>query len=94
MVGNRVYGINLQQGATNDGACPPRAAVSGEVIPISIAGEMFLGVFLLCVLCIPHVSPEQSVYVLFNFYWNFYWLDASSAFFYFRVSVNVKKVQM
>jgi hypothetical protein len=23
------------------------------------------------VLCIPHVSPVQSVYVLLKFYWNF-----------------------
>jgi hypothetical protein len=53
----------------------------------------FLGFFCF-MLCIPIVSPVQSACVLLNFYWNFCWLDARSALFYLRVSVNVRNAQM
>jgi hypothetical protein len=50
--------------------------------------------FCLFVLFIPLFLHVQSACVLLRFYWNFSWLDARSAFFYLRVSVNVREAQM
>jgi hypothetical protein len=42
---------DLRRGATGDGACPPCAAVSGEVNPVSTAGSLFW-VFFYFVCCV------------------------------------------
>jgi hypothetical protein len=55
---------NLRLGAIGDGTWPARAAVSGESSFCSTTGGLFLSFFL----CIPLVSPVQSVYVLLKFY--------------------------
>jgi hypothetical protein len=58
-------------------ATPAKSAFS------PLFGALFW-VFSAFVLCIPFVSPVQTVFVLHKFYWNLCWLISRSALFYFE----------
>jgi hypothetical protein len=86
--------VDLQLGGTVDDACPSRAAVSSGIRCCLYCRQPVFWIFSALCFVFSLFSRVQSACVLLKFYWNFCWLDARSALFYLKVSVNVRDAQM
>jgi len=94
LVGDGATVADLRLGAAGDGACLPRAAVSGGLRPCLLCRLLCFLVFSALCCCEFSCFSVQSGCVLLRFYWNFCWLDARSALFYLSVNINVREAQM